>query len=669
MQTGLIKNPEVVSNLGLYNGRPEIPNRFSPLERIYVYLHFFLQAVYNCPHHRCVRLSFQNRIMKKTATLSTSLLLVLLVTTAAFAQLTSQKIDSLVEDALVKFKVAGASVAVVKDGKVIHQKGYGLASITTKETVNENTNFQIASNTKAFTTAALSILEDEGKLNWTDKVKDHLPEFKMYNDYVTENFNIQDLVTHRSGLGLGAGDLMFLPDGSNFTIKDILTSFQHFKPVSAFRTQYDYDNLLYIVAGEIIARAGGMSYQAFVQKRIIEPLQMNNTFVGSLMKDKRNLATPHSSVSGSIKTIDAFDLGMGSAAGGIFSNVADMSKWMIVQLNRGMYGPDLKTTLFSQKNHNEMWRLHTVLETNRFPRYNSHFNGYGLGWFLTDVKGNLKVSHTGGLPGMVSEVTMYPDLNLGIVVLTNSEEGGNLFSAVSSTISDSYLGLDDFGWTDKIAGWMQYQKNMSDVVTKNVWAKVEAAKKIKVKNEDYIGIYEDSWFGKVEVFEKDKKLWFKSYRSPKLNGPMAFYNANTFAIKWEYQAMNGDALAMFSLNERGKGQSIKMKGISPNIDFSFDFQDLELKRNDDFKAYEGYYRFQFEPGKDEYIKIVTRNNHLVLIEVWNGSEITFEQESELEFLNESKNYPLKFTKTKEGTITQVLLFNKDLWNKADDYKP
>ncbi len=607
--------------------------------------------------------------MKKTATLLTSVLLILFVSTETIAQLTSQKIDSLMENALEKFKVAGAAVAIVKDGKVIHQKGYGLASVTTKEKVNEYTNFQIGSNTKAFTTAALSILEDEGKLKWTDKVKDHLPEFKMYNDYVTENFNIQDLLTHRSGLGLGAGDLMFFPDGSNFTIKDVLTSFQYFKPVSAFRTKYDYDNLLYIVAGEVIARASGMSYDAFVQKRIIEPLQMKNTFVGSLIKDKSNRATPHSAVSGSIKAIDAQGVGLDSPAGGILSNVADMSKWMLAQLNRGKYGADLKTSLFSSKNHNEMWRLHTVLETNRFPRYNSHFNGYGLGWFVTDVKGNLKVSHSGGLPGMISEVTMYPDLNLGIVILTNSDEGGALFSAISGTIGDSYLGLDDYGWTDKIAGWMQYQKNMSDEVTKKVWEKVESAKTVKVKNADFIGIYEDRWFGKIEVFEKDKNLWFKSYRSPKLNGPMAFYNANTFAIKWEYQAMNADALAMFSLDEKGKAQSIKMKGISPNIDFSFDFQDLDLQRNDDFKAYEGYYTFQFEPGKNVYIKIITKNGHLGLIETWNGGEITFDQQSELEFFNEIRNYPLKFTKNKEGAIIEVLVHNKDVWKKANDYKP
>ena len=499
----------------------------------------------------------------------------------AFAQISSQKIDLLVSDALVKFKVAGAAVAVVKDGKVIHSKGYGLADITTKKTVNENTNFQIASNSKAFTTTALAILEEEGKLKWTDKVKDHIPEFKMYNDYVTENFNIQDLLTHRSGLGLGVGDLMFFPDGSNFTVKDVVSSFQYFKPTSAFRTQFDYDNLLYIVAGEVIARASGMSYELFVQKRIIEPIQMKNSFVGSLLKDKSNLATPHSSESGTIKTIDAYDIGMGSAAGGIYSNVADMSKWMMVRLNKGKYGPDSKSSLFSLKNHNEMWRLHTVLETNPNPRYNSHFSGYGLGWDLSDAKGYLKVSHTGGLPGMLSIVMMYPDLNLGIVILTNTENGGaGLFSSVTKTISDSYLGLDDFGWIEKTVAQMNQQRGTGDEVTTKVWAKVEAAKNTPVKNEDYIGIYEDNWFGKVEVFMKAKQLWIKCHRSPKLNGPMAFYNANTFAIKWEYQAMNCDAFVMFSLDENGKAQSIKMKGISPNIDFSFDFHDLDLKRID-----------------------------------------------------------------------------------------
>jgi len=506
-------------------------------------------------------------------------LVLFLINSTLFSQISEKEIDALVEKSLAKFEVAGVGIAIVKDGKIIYNKGFGVKNIETKQPVDAYTNFAIASNSKAFTTAALAILEDEGKLKWTDKVKDHLPEFKMYNDYVTENFNILDLLTHRSGLGLGVGDLMFFPDGSNFTVKDVLTSFQHFKPVSAFRTQFDYDNLLYIVAGEVIAKVSGMSYEEFVQKRIIATLQMDHTYVGSLLKAKNNLATPHSTQSGTIKTIDAFDIGIGSAAGGIYSNVTDMSKWMITRLNKGKYGTDLKSTLFSLKNHNEMWRLHTVEPNNSNPRYNSHFNGYGLGWGLSDEKGNLKVTHTGGLPGMLSIVTMYPDMNLGIVILTNTENGGGgLFTAVTNTIADSYLGLDDFGWTDKISSWMSKNKNTGDDISKKVWEKVASEKNTKIKSENFIGIYEDMWFGKIEIFEKDKQLFIKSYRSPKLNGPMAFYNSNTFAVKWEYQAMNCDAFAMFSLDETGKAQSVKMKGISPNIDFSFDFHDLDLQR-------------------------------------------------------------------------------------------
>ena len=497
-----------------------------------------------------------------------------------FAQISSTSLDSLVENARQKFNVAGAAIAIVKDGKVMYKKGFGVRSIETKGPVDVYTNFEIASNSKAFTCAALSILEDEGKIKWDDKVKTHIPEFKMYNEYVTENFNIQDLLTHRSGLGLGVGDLMFFPDGSDFTMKDILSSFQHFKPVSAFRTKFDYDNLLYLVAGEVIARVSGMSYEDFVTKRILVPLEMKHTYASlDRMKDQSNLAASHSSESGTIKKIATYKEMINSAAGGLISNVSDLSNWMITQLNKGKYGPDLKSTLFSVKNHREMWKIHTVEEANPSERYNSHFNGYGLGWGLSDIKGNLSVSHTGGLPGMLSIVTMIPDLKLGIVILTNTENGGSgLFSSVSRTIIDSYLGLNDFGWVDKYAAYFKQQKTEGDSVTIKVWETVAKASSPSLKNQAVIGIYEDKWFGKMEVFQKDGKLWIKSYRSPKLNGPLMYYNANTFAIKWEYQDMNCDALALFSLDENGKAQSIKMKGISPNIDFSFDFQDLDLQR-------------------------------------------------------------------------------------------
>jgi len=226
-----------------------------------------------------------------------------------------------------------------------------------------------------------------------------------------------------------------------------------------------------------------------------------------------------------------------------------------------------------------MWKIHTVLEADPDPRYNSHFAGYGLGWFLADVKGNLCVYHTGTLPGMLSKTLLIPDLNLGVVVLTNTADGGKgVYLSVIQTIIDSYLGLDDFGWINKYHEEFQNRRDGADSVTAKVWETVKSTMNEPITVKDYIGVYEDNWFGKIEVYLKDNQLWFRSYRSPKLTGRMYYYKANAFAIKWEYRDMNADAFAIFSLDEEGKAQSIRMKGISPNIDFSFDFQDLKLQR-------------------------------------------------------------------------------------------
>ncbi|MDR6846021.1 serine hydrolase [Flavobacterium granuli] len=498
------------------------------------------------------------------------------------AQLSANQVDSLVQKAMKEFNVAGIAVAIVKDGAVIHEKGYGIKSIDTKLPVDEYTNFQIASNSKAFTTAGLAILIDEGKLNWKDKVKTYLPEFKMYNDYVTEHFTVEDLLCHRSGLGLGAGDLMDFPDGANFTIEDKLSALQYFKPVSEFRTKYDYDNQLYVIAGELTARVSGMTWEKFIQTRILDPLQMTNSFSSlEAINDRTNLATAHTVEmgDGKMKSVPLYQKRINGASGGILSNVHDMSKWMIMQLNNGKYGVGLEKQLFTAEKQKEMWAIHTAMDVYTEPRYKEHFHGYGLGWELTEVRGNLRASHTGSLLGMLSRVTLIPDLNLGIVILTNTESsGGAANQAINKIILDSYLGLDHFDWIAKYSKDYQSKKGKGDTILTEVWETVAKAKNTKINTSDYIGIYEDKWFGKIEIAMKGNQLWFKSLRSPKLNGPMSFYKENTFAIKWEYKYRSLDAFAVFNLDEKGKAQSIKMKGISPNINFSYDFQDLDLQR-------------------------------------------------------------------------------------------
>jgi CubicO group peptidase (beta-lactamase class C family) len=511
------------------------------------------------------------------------ILLSLVMLLPVSSQLSSREIDQLVEEAMEKFTVAGVAVGVVKDGKIVHAKGYGVKSVESGEKVNEHTSFAIASNSKAFTTAALAILVEEGKLSWLDKVVDHIPEFKMYNDYVTQNFNVQDLLTHRSGLGLGAGDLQKWPAGSDFTIDDMLTNFQHFEPVSAFRTKYDYDNILYLVAGELIKRVSGMPWEVFVKTRIMDPLGMDHSFTlppGRV--DSDNLASPHLAEEGKLKIIPYYELDpekINGAAGGVLSNAEDLCRWMLLHLNGGKYGKNLEHQLFSGASQREMWKIHTPIPVRPNERYHPHFSGYGLGWRLSDMQGKMTVSHTGDLSGMLSKTIMLPDLDLGVVVLTNSYYGGGpLFRAVSQTIVDSYLGLDDHGWIDRYLQSFQQNSGGARAEVDRVWKVVETASDDHIKPEDYTGTYEDPWFGKIRIYLQKDQLWFASLRSPALTGPMHYYKASAFAIRWVRRELDADAFAIFSLDEEGKAQSIAMKGISPDIDFSYDFQDLRLKR-------------------------------------------------------------------------------------------
>ena len=494
------------------------------------------------------------------------------------AQITEPQLDQLVERTLKSFDVPGISVAIVKDGKIIHAKGYGVKSILTKEKVDANTLFGIASNSKAFTSGALAMLIDEGKVKWDDKVIQYIPEFKMYNDYVTNEFTIRDLLTHRSGLGLGAGDLMIWPDGSDFKTQDIINNLQYLKPVSAFRTKYDYDNLLYIVAGEVIYRASGKTWCDFIEERIMKPLEMNNSAASYVrLKDTTNIIAPHVPTDGKLKVISRYKNQTFDAAAGIYSSVNDLSKWMIMQLQDGKYGTEKQNRLFSEKEHNQMWQLQTIIPTNAKAPYNTHFSGYGLGWFLSDVKGYKQVSHTGGLEGIVTQVTLFPELNLGIVVLTNQQSGA-AFSAITNTIKDSYLGIP---YTDYVELYSKREKDnvsKSDKETDEVWATVAKNKKdnLKIDLKKYAGTFKDDWFGTILISEKKGKLYFSSNRSKALIGEIFFYKDNTLVVKWNNRSFNADAFLSFELDKNGNLNVLKMKPISELTDFSYDFQDLNF---------------------------------------------------------------------------------------------
>ncbi len=506
-----------------------------------------------------------------------SILLCIVLATTNYAQIITEKeIDNLVERTLKTFDVPGIAVAVVKDGKIIHAKGYGVRSLNTKEKMTETTLFGVASNSKAFTAAALGMLQDEGKLKYDDKVTDYIPEFKMYNPYVTEEFTIRDLLTHRSGLGLGAGDLMFWPDSNSFTVKEIIHNLRYLKQVSSFRTKYDYDNLLYIVAGEVVARVSGMSWEDFIETRFMRPLSMSSSAASyKRLKNKSNVIDPHAPVNGKVQVIRRDWSENANAAGGIYSNVVDMSQWIIALMNGGKYGAN--SPLFSKNVHDDLWSMQTVIPVRGTNSYNTHFSGYGLGWFLSDVKGYKQVTHTGGLAGIVTQVTLLPELNLGIVVLTNQQSGA-AFTSVTNTIKDSYLGIKGLDRVKENHDRVIKNEANAMKITTDIWRSIDSVQKTATKTDVSLikGTYKDKWFGEATIAEKNGKLWFQSQKSFLLSGEMFPYKGNTYVVKWTDRSLDADAFVQFSLDTDGKGAGFKMEAISPLTDFSFDFQDLEF---------------------------------------------------------------------------------------------
>jgi CubicO group peptidase (beta-lactamase class C family) len=520
--------------------------------------------------------------MKKTLSLS----LLLLVIASAYSQpITSPEIDKLVEQTMKEFNVPGIAIAVMKDDKVIHLKGYGVSSIATGKKMDENTLFAIASNSKAFTSAALGILVDEGKLSWDTKVTDIIPEFRLYSPYVTEDFNIKDLLTHRSGMGLGAGDLMMWPDSASFTREDIIHNLRYLKQTSSFRTKYDYDNLLYIVAGVVVEKISGKSWEEFVEERIMQPLGMTSSAASfSRLKDRSNIIDAHVPVNGALQVVPKHESNdVHNPAGGIFSSVADMSKWVIMQMNNGKYGKDLKNQIFSEEAHQEMWTPQTIIPIRGTSPYRTHFAAYGLGWRLNDVYGYLQASHTGGLMGVVTQVTLIPEIKLGIIVFTNQQEGA-AFTTITNTILDSYFGIKGIDRIKLLKEYVLHSQEEAKKVTDEVWAKIEEQQKNTSQTVDpalYTGTYTDNWFGDIIISYTNGHMRFNSVRSPKLRGEMLYYTGNTYIVRWDDRTLDADAYVVYCLDRDGRPSTITMQAISPLTDFSYDFQDLFFKRKED----------------------------------------------------------------------------------------
>ena len=506
-------------------------------------------------------------------------ILFVLISIFAFSQVEEKKLDELIQNTLKTFDVPGISVGIVKDGKVIYAKGFGVSSLTTKNKMDANTLVGIASNSKGFTATALAILADEGKLSFDDKVSKYIPEFQMNDAYVSQEITIKDLITHRAGLGLGQGDLMFFPEGGNLTVNDIVHNVRYLKPDHSFRTTLEYNNIMFIVAGEVIHRVSGLSWADFIEQRILKPVGMTSSF-GSYKNAKKdnvtNIIDAHAPVDGKVIQVPHDWNETANAAGGIISNITDMSIWAEFLMN-GFTTKDGKK-LVSDKQIQQLWNLQISTPVALKNAYDSNFGGYGLGWFLTDVKGHKQVYHTGGLIGTVTQFTLIPDMKLGIIVLTNQQSGA-AFSSITNTIKDSYLGMPEKDWVKLYGDRMtkinaDYDKDKKEIFAKSVTFSKD--KNAQIKATQITGTYIDPWFGEVTISSEGNTFRIFCKNSPRLKGELLPYSSNVMIAKSDDRSYDADAFVNFNLDENGKSQGMKLKPISDVTDFSFDFGDLDL---------------------------------------------------------------------------------------------
>lgn len=502
---------------------------------------------------------------------------------SSFAQSLPPGLDNYVDSVMKAFDVPGVSLAIVKDGKVLLTKGYGVKELGKADKIDAHTLFCIASNSKAFTATALGILVQEGKLNWDDPVIKYLPAFRMSNDYVTSHMTIRDLLVHHSGLGLGASDLLQFPP-SSYTREDMVYRLRYVPLKTSFRQTFAYDNILYLVAGEVIKAVSGLSWEDFVKERILEPVGMTeSTDAISVLTKQPNYAIAHAPVEGKVIPVTSFpqsDLQDASnPAGGIASNAVDMSKWLLTQLDSGRTPSGGR--LFKASFTDNMWSLVSPIPFSQPPSFlaplKRNFYGYGLGFFLQDYRGYKMVWHTGGLMGFVSKVTMIPDLDLGICVLTN-QESGSAFVSITNFILDYYMKAAPFDW---LAAYKKLNK-MDEEDLKTFLGHQHTSRDStagpSLSLEKYAGKYHDAWYGDIDLSMEDNHLVMQFSHTPKLVGDMIHWQYDTFLVRWRDRTLRADAFITFSLNPDGSISEAKMEAASPETDFSYDFQDLLLKK-------------------------------------------------------------------------------------------
>jgi len=507
----------------------------------------------------------------------------------------AEQVDAFVKRAMAAFPDQPAvSVAVVKDGQPILTRGYGIRSVG-GSAVDEHTLFAIASNTKAVTCAALSILIDEGKVKWDEPVRTYLPNFRLSKPELNDLATVRDLVSHRIGFGLGAGDLLFWPNGDR-TRAEIMAAIPHVPIEDSFRTSYHYCNLMFVAAGEVVAAASGMPWEQFVQTRILTPLGMTETLPLMTHADPAKSALPNGRIGpplryqGPMQNIgqsikEVWDWSAAGAAGGFVTNPVDWAKWIAVQLNKGALPNG--TRLWSEARANEMWRPNIIVSSSGGPTPDAPGRAiaatYATGWQVMDYRGERFITHGGGAPGYLSGTVLLPGRNTGFSYFTNAEES-QLTRALRSGIADILMGKAGFDWIADAVRQTTEGNAKSIAAAAEIDARQAAGAAPSLPIPAYAGAWRDPWYGEIRIEERTTgrgrnrrtALHLDFTRTNALKGPLEPYDGDTFRTRFP-DKREEDVFVTFKV-ENGVAVSATMKAVSPDADFSYDYQDLRLTK-------------------------------------------------------------------------------------------
>ncbi|MDQ6684769.1 MAG: serine hydrolase [Pseudomonadota bacterium] len=475
------------------------------------------------------------------------------------------------------FEIPGVAVAIVKDGRVVTARGFGVRTLGSPEPVDGQTLFEMASNSKAFTTVLLAMLVDEGKLAWDDPVIKHLPDFQMFDPYVTREMTVRDLLVHRSGLGLGAGDLLWWPTTS-FSADEIIERLRHVRPASGFRSGYAYDNVLYIVAAKIVAAKLGRPWGQAVHERILGPLGMTATTTRLAENtNNTNKAAAHSRIGERPAVVKQIPVANAAGAVGINSNAVDMAKWLTSLLEGGRI-PGSAKELYSARQAREMWSAQTPIRISEpkpaLAGLKANFSAYGLGFALRDYKGRLIVQHTGTLQGFHSRVVLVPQEKLGFAILTNGEESSAV-AALQFRLLDHYLQAAPTDWIARFHD-LDVAAHTADAAAQKQASATRAASGPSLPLASYDGDFVDPWYGVVTIRAVDGQHVMAFSRTADLVGMLEHYQYDTFIVRWNQRNLRADAYVTFALLPDGSIERMKMRPISSETDFSYDFADLDF---------------------------------------------------------------------------------------------